>query len=183
MTLINEIRNQEFENASPERKRVMIAEDALNLLELEVLEANRGKWAVASKWSKDTECHTQVQSLLHKDSGFVCKVCAVGSLLMGVVRFKNKLTVSELLDLNNSFGSLTGLSQDIREYFDFRQLSLIEYVYELGQGWTTINEIATLFSLETADKALEFANKANSSDERLRIILNNIIQNNGEFKL
>lgn len=170
-----------FDAASPEQKRVMIAADALARLDTKQLIAETGRWVEIWETPVGTKFNADVQDLLLNKSGFKCNVCALGSLLMGAIRFKNSVDLEDLEGLRQSFDSLCWLPQNITNYFSEDQLQLIEFTYEGGNGWFTEGRENLTISKEDQVKALKFSQQSKDPDTRLRMILKNIIANNGTF--
>lgn len=104
-----------------------------------------------------------------------CAVCAVGSGVVSALCL-NGSDMNELAD-NSHNGEWQEL---LGQWFSGRQVALLETAFEGTDEWYTYE----LFGDDEGDalyrRAIVFANDA-SSDERLRAIWQNVVDNEGEF--
>jgi hypothetical protein len=124
-----------------------------------------------------------------------CQVCALGSLFYSMVRRFDKVPVSicnTMWEVDDIYAEGVGHADiyiELSKYFPRHQLSLIESAFEkrdmveVGDydGIEVEVGMAGLALEDTIDRAIDFARKKNATD-RLRAIMNNIIENNGAFK-
>lgn len=150
--------NIDFEKMSPAEKRVQIARDVISQLEAKKFIANFNLWFKAPA---------------HTDK---CTGCALGGMFMCLVG-----RTKEVID-NSYYSSPSGYDvlYYLRKYFEESQLHLIEHVYESGKGsrYTQVEE--NLFEL-----AVNYFPDVTTwtPDLRMRVIMLNIIKNNGDFIL
>jgi len=127
---------------------------------------------------------TSVQSLIL--AGETCTVCALGGILTSCIAIKNQLTVGEMDDKDILNGNRLFDKPDhlgIRKLFGIRQLALIEYTFEGGEGRINLSDVGFYFDIELAQRALDFHNRYCEDTQNLQIkIMENLIENNGTFK-
>jgi hypothetical protein len=158
--------------------KVDIAKDALKLLNSNKINANHGYYVAVELRFNPNMREYKFSEIFDQTN---CRVCALGSLFISLVtnsegpefRIKNE---SNVVSKWCSF-SRSEIIRYLREYFSAEELSLIEQMYE---GW--INELNS--REDYTPKKTEVAEYLMTLDvkERLICILNNIIENNGEFK-
>jgi hypothetical protein len=106
-----------------------------------------------------------------------CKVCALGSLLMAKVNFKNGVTLAGFAEQHGERG---GIIEQLSGYFSAEQLTLIECVFE-GKDYSF------RMPADLEDKCVEHRRMTGLGYEDaevvLRDIMHNIIRHNGEFRL
>lgn len=129
-------RNEEFANAAPARRRVLIAQDVLAQLKAGTLQAESMVYA--------------------SPRGETCHVCALGALAVSVMN-------------GGAIGKFASRLRDgLEGHFDRHVLKNIERAFE---GWTLPESTGTF---ETMFSRLP-------DHDRLRMIMENIIANDGEF--
>jgi hypothetical protein len=109
-----------------------------------------------------------------------CEVCGLGSLILSKARLYNKMDVDDVLKEDSFFtgkfifsGGQDSLLEDL---FSITQITMIEDAFEQTEtGWYgNCSESKRL-------KAVEFGKRFDETEERLRAIMQNIIDNNGSF--
>jgi len=144
--------------------RVLIAQDVLNQLNLKKIIATKGKYFEFKGGVFDDN------DFLHEViARSPCEVCALGSLYYSRVQLANETKCDVVrspaygrdINLINNSGTM---DEDLLRYFDGEQLAEIESFFE---GWS---------------EALEFAYNNPDPEIRMRKIMQNIIDNNGDFK-
>ena len=199
--------NTAFMVASPAEKRVMIAKDALERLKSKKIIASSGEFVEFGSWeTKFAEDYfgsdkwfkqykgKEFQKILPKLEE--CNVCALGGLFTSQVRLANNCKVTSE-ELEYSALDMTDRMKQMK-YFSRKQRALIELAFEGGNGyfsWDAHNadqDPETYgVSEDEYEAAVAFYNKYHDYDksdedqdkERLIDILENIIKNNGTFKL
>jgi hypothetical protein len=136
--------------------RVKVAEDVLTRLPNLKVKTETGYIRPLTDAKEEELCEVRYDSAKKHLSKFErkCNVCALGSLLLSHVRVNNELTVDDVLNAN-------GYHDDLLEYFEHDQLQLIESHFENNK------KIDGCFYEE--------------DDERLEAIMQNIVDNDGEF--
>lgn len=182
-TWIKDVRktNREFEAASPEKKRVMLARDVLRSLDQERIKAQTGHYVNGFESDSDSsraEFNEKLSSTGEADEipltipmyGEDCTVCAKGALFVAKVDRLNGVTVGDFV----SYADLDP-SRFLLDYFSRRQLDLIEAAFERDR-----------MSLDPYDSdakaAIAFGSGYVSHAQRMRAIMENVIENNGEFR-
>jgi hypothetical protein len=183
--------NRLFKAATKAEKRVMIAKDALQSIKSKIYKARTGTWVKISRTqiekitelSKEQQCNnsSSIQSAIIGLED--CQCCAVGSLMLSMFKYVNEAAVT-LDDIPRGYEYRGPFSLEIlkpsktnlgiRKFFSLEQLKLIEFVYEGGDGWC--DEIPTSIRIK-------FYKKYPNKTQRMIAILENIIENNGTFKL
>jgi len=151
-------RNRRFNEMSPERKRVAIARDTIESLRLKKVVAKRG---VYLDW-------TSMENGDKLPKNYKCQACALGSMFVGLTTRVKDVSVK---DANG--GIRADITDGLSNYFDNEQLDLIEDAFETGYGCVADDDCST---------QQKFGAQFKTEDERLVAIMQNIINNNGEFK-
>ncbi len=144
--------------------RVLIAQDVLNQLNLKKIIATSGTYFAFGDTTFDGGDF--LHEVLDKTQ---CQVCALGSLYYSRVQVANetKCDVVEKIREDESLNSINNvhtIMPDLNQYFDWSALDKIENYFE---GW---------FEGDT------FYNDNSDPEIRMRKIMQNIIDNNGDFK-
>lgn len=169
--------NEEFKKATKAQKRVMIAKDVLAQIKTKRYVAESGCWVqtnINATCEKDLKDEDSVQELFAEKKIESCNVCALGGLFMSCTNLNNNTTVQ---DLKNEFyiGDLVAdddkISNGLNRIFTQKQLILIETYFEGSEGYFKGDDEKTVIFLANYD-----------DDERLEMIMQNIIDNNGTFK-
>ena len=167
--------NEEFKKATKAQKRVMIAKDVLTQIKAKRYFAESGCWVqtnINATCEKDLKDEDSVQELFAEKKIESCNVCALGGLFMSCTNLNNNTTVQ---DLKNEFyiGDLVAdddeISNGLNRIFTQKQLRLIESYFEGGEGY-----------FRGGNKTQTFLESYND-DERLEMIMQNIIDNDGTF--
>ncbi len=162
---------------SKAEKRVEIAKDVLAQLRAEKIVASQGTYCFLDADIQGTE------ELREEVKGARCEVCALGALFMGDIRKNDKCKGVDVgLGLEpdgfvNHYIDERAMRDRLGKLFSVKQTALIECAFEKGIDPTNSlseNEYAT---------ATAFGNRYEDSSERLRVIMRNIIRNDGQFKL
>ena len=121
-----------------------------------------------------------------------CQVCALGGMFYSMVRRFDKVPVrvcNTYYEVNTEYAEGVGhddIYYELAKYFPGHQLSLIESAFEKRdliemEDYKGIEKEFDANVDNVVDRAVAFARKENAV-ERLRAIMNNIIENNGAFK-
>ena len=177
-------------------KRVAVAKDVIAQIELAKYRAKKGSYIRYASFKNDsvfdrTSGNVSRVNELDAKSSFDnlenCKVCAIGACILSITRFKNKLKWGELLDHDNFDKSGTRVMLMLSEIFQPYQLGMLEAAFEGSYNCTTSDRVAKRLGIESLstedDEACSrFYDLYDSSEERLKTIMQNIIDNNGTFK-
>ena len=182
--------NADFEAASPEQKRVMIAKDVIERIKLNMFQVKRGVLCQIEEKGK----HVVNKENLNNT---YCRVCAKGGLFVAFVGRANNFEYKfsdYILDPGFSNAEDNKPHKKLNELFSMKQLSLIEFVFEGTQyikrdvnydpiefdeaEQIKIHEYRKKFGRVEVDGEFEY-----DYDKLLTNICQNIIKNNGEFVL
>lgn len=160
--------------------RVKIAEDVIASIKASKLIPDTGNWVYVKLTDEKPE--TQLQDIVNNKS---CTVCALGALFVEAVRIKDELLVQELSYGNtcNSL-SLRDVQAYLKDIFTHEQLMLIEMAYEYNHGNyhpTDLESDKVDMGLRAVAFGLKYNLRDSSNEERMIAIMQNIIDNNGEF--
>ena len=157
--------NELFNNSTPEQKRVMIAQDVIDRINVQLLTASKGRIIYLPQYANVNK--ENVNSL-------ECDVCAKGGLFASYIGRVNNFDESCYIsnNLNNP------AHEKLLEIFTLEQLAIIEFAFE---GMLYIGCVDVDADLE--DKIEEFYFQYEDANERLIAICENIIKNNGDFVL
>lgn len=190
-------RNAEFAAMPPALKRVTIAKDVIAWLDAKKLVARSGTY-LSSKSIRNCDTEDAQTALLATDVS--CNVCALGAVFACAVGRANEIATNDFRGYNSQHSMHNYLSP----YFSNEQLYLIESAFECSSSfYDNIKDP----DYAVADRAEEFGLKYSESDvvdeensdpendlieylepsktmqePRMRAIMQNIIDNNGEFK-
>lgn len=180
--------NKFFNSLTPEQKRIEIAKDVIVNLKSQIIIPQTGTYLGYNNRPKNIELNESLQKHLPL---IQCEVCAVGSLLISNVKYNNNFNIGD-------YSNISKIADTLLEFFDKKQLILIECAYE-GFGWNEMGDEAieldnglfadegediSMYDITTSeiDAANEFYHNYDDTNIRLISIMQNIIDNNGEFK-
>ncbi len=178
----------EFELLRASDKRVAIAKDVLEHLEANKIIASSGNWLIGIEFSMEEYSNNIGLKEKFSTETQKCEACAIGGMFFAAVKLFNKLNVQDLsnapLYCNGesipcySFG-LSTIRPYLLQFFDLKQLMLIEIAFETGVGQYR------LYDLPESEEELGYvASKFcvnMSSEDSMKLIMQNIIKNNGTF--
>lgn len=202
-------RNSAFKKATAAQKRVMIAKDVIAQIKANRYIPTTGNFVTpefntdkiyltdeeditlpAENLSEiynehDTENILNFSEKSLRDSFYdkeveTCNVCALGGLFMSCTLLnnntKNKDLFGEADDIGTCIEENHVFSNGLHKFFSKNQLILIEKSFEGSCGYFYGCE-------ETDDQCQEFYLNYDDDDDRMIAIMQNIIDNNGTFKL
>lgn len=157
---------EEFLALSPTQKRITLAKDALKHLHSEKTFAATRTYVTFTD-EEEIDWYTQLDTKIKEKQ---CYVCALGALLVAEVLYCDNLTVEQA-------SRSTGVYRRLTNYFTSQQLGLMESAFETVSRFARDNGN----SFEDAQAATKFGRNLIDKDRMIKI-LNNIIDNEGEFK-
>lgn len=174
--------NNIFSKMSKAQQRVEVAKDLIVRLKLDQFRPVEGKMLLIST---DKPWLTPMKEVLNTEVKTVCEVCAKGGLLMAYIGRVNKETVLSARHLGNNTNYASGKGNiKLAKIFPMKQISAIEFAYEGKQFLMRDNRGVEITFTEKQVQAFKDFRKANKSKkQRLISIAQNIIDNNGNFKL
>lgn len=173
--------NEAFNQLSPAGKRVAIAKDVIAALQSRQVYARSGVWVDLQK-APNWDVGVELQPVFQQAN---CDACALGACFVSAVKLGNncKLTEDAKYDgfqfstPNGDWGSdTTGMWSVLKRYFTERQLALIEFAFENGEGYYKDHDVAN------PDAASDFHYKYEDDAARMTAIMQNIVDNNGTFR-
>lgn len=178
--------NAKFAKATPAQKRVLIAKDVIAAIKAKTINPAEGVWCARSDGKSlynETQGGEQLSKLIGKN--VQCDVCALGALFVCTVRRFNNLEAG--IVSNYQVSDIYEIDSYLYDFFSREQIRLIEIAFEGGRGAMIAdspldNKVAAIFSsrgLTTAREVEEYTEL--DADEKLLIIMKNIIKNNGKF--
>lgn len=183
------LHNSEFKKMSAAQKRIAIAKDVLASLKAKKYTAkHRTYCAFYFKDKKKVPTGTvELQDVLLSKNLTSCNVCAMGSVFMAKVSLGNSCKIdipshfgfTSIENFNNIVGDAEDIVDNMKGIFTEKQLREIEYAFE-GE------DIINMFDdkpLSFHDKMKDFYIRNKSADVRLKAIMDNIVENEGTFKL
>lgn len=109
-----------------------------------------------------------------------CQVCLLGACLLSKVRLFDKIS-TEMLDLSKGTPPDT-IEENLRDVFDVASLALMELVFEgniIAADKSPTHPVITFDEREAAER---LHCEITEPKERVRIVMKNVIKNNGVFK-
>lgn len=160
---------------------VKIAQDVLAQLRLGRYSANPGDYVLLESPELDELSYEEYEKVsgdsfktfFKKNKNTSCNVCALGAAFVSLVNIENKCSVDEIYNLDTMWDRL-GV------YFGGENMALMETAFEMYRMNSTRIDISD----NLLDQAVEWGRRYCKDDnKRLRMIMLNVIRNNGDFKL
>jgi hypothetical protein len=177
-------------NKRTRQKRVRIASDAIAQIKAKkLIPARDGYCNIYTIVNDDTQLNKAIKANKAR-----CEVCALGSLLIADVIKNNHLTIDEAS--NYGFDEINSRLANI---FDTKTLMILEFLFEdtsagalynlIDQEIGSYSDIKDEYYFASAtftDKEIDLYNYyskslPSDSEDRLLILLRNIVRNDGEF--
>lgn len=167
-------------NKRTRQKRVRIASDAIAQIKAKkIIPEHHGYCAIDSYTSYDTQLNQAI-----KTNSVRCEVCALGSLLVADVIKNNHLTIGEA----NTYG-FDQINSRLASIFDTKTLMILEYLYEYTNAGVlsdVLDDGCCYSNIALTDKEIALYNYYSEilpedPKDRLLILLQNIVRNDGEF--
>lgn len=193
-----------FEQMSPQEKRVAIAKDVLLRLSTKAIRAESSYLKLETKDGRDgwdvklgraPEIEDQQLNTAISEGKIICRVCADGALFLSHVMFSNHLTVKQATDIV----SFHQVQNRLQEIFSRDQLLMIETAFEgraiHDEEVSIIVEAPEEFDAEMdeviseltltplGDKLVLWRDQFDEAEDAMRAIMENIIQHEGEFTI
>lgn len=173
-------RNRMFTKATKAQRRVLVAKDVIAQLKAGRFTAESGVWLIGDTVDAASD---KIDPSLQRAvlAGQVeCTCCALGSMMASCVLFKNKLKTERVFESNLTQGisHFYDHDEDVRALFSDRQICLIECFFEGGDGamdYTSLTE-------REQRSAIHFIFLNENDNDRLGLIMRNIVKNQGTFK-
>ncbi len=198
-----------FNKLSAAEKRVAIAQDVIDTVKAKKAIVKTGNFLQFDDLTKADTVDSKTLREILKKTQKPCKICALGGIMLSQLNINGDCDVTDI-SYKNCYSSDELRVQPFREdviddyelndfitqYFSVSQLQLIEIAFELGEGYYNCehyikNDEWDIFILDqkefeltetAAKKAIEFGEEyIDRIEDRLIVIMNNIIKNNGKF--
>lgn len=183
-------RNRRFEKMSDAQKRVRIAKDVIEHIKAGFLKpANSGyltlSRAVEKEFTKDL--YRGDYSTLEEDKAPAkplhqlfqksesCTVCGIGGVFVAAVVRADKCTVDDMGSVDND----DYMREYLGAWFDIDQLGLIESAFEYDPSFGQRYEMSN--NDDTCHAAAGFGYAFKNPSQRLLAIMENIVENDGQF--
>lgn len=188
-------KNAAFNKLTKPQKRVQIAKDVLAQLKIGFLKAKTGVYTdsksldrifqkINNTYDLDQSnlsnlLNVEVKDIFDKDKS--CTVCGIGSLFVCAVKRLDKLKLKDLF--NDADIAQSDVHSYLSKYFSLLQLNLIESAFEGGE-FLNSPYYDNIKAVSQSEKAVSyFDGQRINSTEKLKAIMNNIVENNGTFKV
>ncbi len=184
---IIERRRKVFTEATPSQRRVLVAKDVIKQINDNKIIADTGNWVtnLPTNWigSPSYNKDESLQCRMLGDPEFSCTACALGSIMVSLVGFKNQVKTTGAGSVL-SWQHLRRKSSDvigIQKLFSKKQLSMIEIAFERGSGYFQKDKRKAPISAAEYNRCRAFGDETYGPHDRLIAIMKNIIKNKGEF--
>ena len=153
---------------------VRIAKDVLKQLRLKRYVATPGTYVNLNNIGF-TSNDESFKKLFKTDKEVTCEVCALGSAFVSLVNIANKCSVGEMEEAYDN-----GMFERLSKHFGVNNVALMESAFECR----AMNSFGTDdMAYEVLELAAEWGRRFDDPTKRLRAIMQNVIRNNGDFKL
>ena len=162
--------NERFEALPKKAKRVVIAQDVIARIRYNMLRPDSVFLSMEDEGA--VELHEDLQCPINEQ---VCTACAKGSMFIALVGRANHFKYRGDFSIQSDSVEI----EKTKELFTQKQLDLMEIAFERN----TYDWAKSVILEAEEDRAIEFGNGFNNPDDRLIGICENIIENNGTFKI
>lgn len=188
-------RNAWFNSLTPEDKRVAIAQDVIEQLNLQKFVATSGEYFIA----EDIPNTNSLQKAIDNKE-VQCSVCAMGAVFASRVRLGNECNIGAVNSTYAELGNVQVNSDNVLNYttdiFTEEQMRIMEFCFEgrdvdmmFKPNWVYLSDFDSEEEYEAeVDRITELNRKCEafyeayySEEDRMRAIMNNIISNKGQF--
>lgn len=164
--------NEEFHLAPRKEKRMMIAKDVIKAITSNVIIPQAGQYSEVSGYG---DKNNALDAILTPSAE--CRVCAIGSMFTTLL-FRDSLMNTRIRpNIITSIESGISMKFQLLAYFDSYQAAMIECAFE---RLDSRRELFNCTDTQMQD-SIYFGNEYIDSEERLIAIMQNIIDNNGDF--
>lgn len=165
-----------FAALSDSGKRIAIAQDVKEQLRLKKLVASTGTYFRLRNYYGGEE--VQLQDVIAKKQ-VVCEACIRGALFLSDVMKLNDYTVENTYE--EGWGTWPERINAKVSYFSQSQQELMEVAFE-GSANFADRDVYTGQLTEEGRRAMDFHSDYGDDEDRMIAIVDNVIENNGEFK-
>lgn len=170
------MKKEEFQKLPQKCQRMAIAEDVIKRLSDGEFSAKRGSFG---DWMHRFDVSDNIRIIEDMKEGLGCEACALGGMFISCIKSES----IDATDMNFRANPFFQIKEKLGKIFSEDQLELIECAFESGQGavsenWTAYKEKS---KREDFKKARDMFSHRQLSEERLLSIMQNILENDGEF--
>ncbi len=163
----------EFNKLPKEKQKVLVAKDVIKSLDKDFYIAEQGNYCGIDSDEEILSDTMDVKENFDKISS--CTVCALGSAVLSITKFKNQLKFKDIY--NYFFQSNENIHTLIDTVFTHKEQALMEACFEDGHAPFSKEELT-----DSERRTCElFYAKYNDPDTCLRGIMQNIIKHEGYF--
>lgn len=174
---------------------VEIARDVLKQLRAKRYIAHNGTYCQVENLPFEVSPTSSFREAFKKEKEIQCNVCALGSLFTSFVNLRNVFSVRQV-----NKPKFRNMIPALRKSFDVRDLLLMEYAFEQGcvgilvnaknrkYGWGMAPDEVVIgfrgrhvFTDSELNRVSNYGAQYPDSDQRLRLIMLNVIRNKGRF--
>lgn len=176
--------NKNFDDLPNSLQRIRIARDVIAQLNVGKYRARSGSYI--SYLSTDAHSSEDVKENFDKIA--FCRVCLLGACLLSITKFKNTLNFGHLRAAEEGWGTTFRDNALFRNLllsvFDPVTMAYIEIAFEESNSCIIIgkNILKATTDYESEERAMKFGRKYTTDLARMEAIMQNIIDNRGEFK-
>jgi hypothetical protein len=174
MKLAPTARNKAFNALPRNEKAVEVAKDVLRQLDAKLYKATSGIYFDFLRQDLDPYAEESLQAVLETEP---CRLCAIGGTFASTARLRNNVATSTVIVPSSTF-----MMETMVDVFTEHTLRAMEVVFE------TYNARTYPFSREDSTTLIMYGRELQSKvddghadDYVMRTIMQNIIDNNGEF--
>ncbi len=169
--------NDLFEKLSPNERRMVIAKDVIDRLDSNYFCPVSGSYLLIDKYFYDFPPDTETLEVFETTKQ--CSVCARGAIFVSACLKFDGCKVSTLLEKPERHGIF--LSEQEDRFFDSKQIQMIENAYEAYISSPLDYQLRNKLSADELTSCRNFGEKYVSNVDRMKAIMQNIIDNNGTF--
>lgn len=178
-----------FSELTAAGKRARVARDVIARLDAEEIFAGRGYGKVLT--AEQIPLEGDLQDILSAE-GSQCEACALGCMFLADVISRDRMSVRKSIgwdseqfdDFDPEIKQISLDDDTIRArlgaFFGVRQLAMIESAYEM-LDFRNSNGGHHATSYEDIEAAIEFGSNFSKDEDRLRAIMQNIVDHRGNF--
>lgn len=166
--------NDKFNSLTKSEQRVEIAKDIIRSLKAEKYIAQTNTYIISEHLN--VELNEDIRENFDKIEN--CRCCMLGSCLLSITKYKNKLKFTDITGLYSTGNAWKLLATVFTPY----QALMMETAFE-GRGGTKVGEDYFNIGLsdKDEDKCQNFYIDSGGAEKRMIAICSNIIQNRGKF--
>lgn len=171
---------KDFDEQDDWVKRVTIAQDVIAQIKAKRYSPKQGRYINKESLTQNDELSGSIKENFEKIDN--CKVCGIGACFLSIVKYKNNVNFEDVQVGFIQFVHNEKFRKLLLSIFSYSQLRTIEYAFECGINTTYRTVEDEDIDLFLKAKATCFGQKYYYDDSRLLAIMENIVDNRGEFK-